>query len=105
MHIVHGNTDSTALSVVGVFFDQKVGGTTESEFLKGIINAQNNTNTTNKAWWVPSAVEIESFLGTLNMTKLLNYEGSLTTPSCGEIVEWNVIVDPQPISSSQLSFF
>jgi carbonic anhydrase len=50
-------------------------------------------------------VEIETFLGTLNMTKLLNYEGSLTTPGCNEIVEWNVIVDPQPISTAQLQFF
>lgn len=39
MHIVHANSDSSALSVVGVFFDMKVGGTTESEFLKGLITA------------------------------------------------------------------
>lgn len=80
LHIVHTNQDSSDLSVVGIFFDQKVGGTTESEFLKGIITAQNNTNTTNRATWIPSSVEIEAMLATLNKTRLLHYEGSLTTP-------------------------
>jgi carbonic anhydrase len=50
-------------------------------------------------------VELETLLKSLNTTKIFNYEGSLTTPTCSEIVEWNVIVDPQPITSSQLNFF
>lgn len=105
MHIVHKNDDASALSVVAVYFDTKVGGSTPSAFLNGLITAQNNTNTTNKIEWIPSSVELETLLNSLNMTKLLNYEGSLTTPSCNEIVEWNVIVDPQPISAAQLQFF
>ena len=106
MHIVHKTSDGTAASVLAVYFDTKVGGNVTNNFLQGLIyTAGNTTNTSAVLEWAPSAVELQTLLNNLNMTKLLNYEGSLTTPTCSEIVEWNVVVDPQPISTAQLAFF
>jgi carbonic anhydrase len=36
MHIVNKNREGTAATVVAVYFDTKVGGATENEFLKGL---------------------------------------------------------------------
>lgn len=105
LHIVHTAKNNTELSVIGIFFDQKVGGNGENEFLQKIITAQDGANTTAVRDWVPSAVDINNLLSKLDKSKLVHYEGSLTTPPCAEIVEWNVFIDPQPISTAQLQFF
>ena len=34
---------------------------------------------------------------------IMNYDGGLTTPSCDEIVEWNLATTPFSISSTQMS--
>ena len=36
-------------------------------------------------------------------TCIMNYDGSLTTPTCDEIVEWNLATTPISISSSQMT--
>ena len=105
LHIVHAKNNNTELSVLGIFFDTKTGGATENEFLQKMITAQNGTNTSTVNTWTPSAVDLQGLVSKLDLSKLVHYEGSLTTPGCAEIVEWNVLVDPQPISAAQLQFF
>ncbi len=36
---------------------------------------------------------------------LFRYEGSLTTPPCAETVEWNVYLDPVPVSQADIDAF
>ena len=35
------------------------------------------------------------------MNKIFTYDGSLTTPTCDEIINWVVVHDPQPLSQAQ----
>ena len=103
---MHNNSDGSALSVVAVYFDVVAGGSTDNSFIQDIITPNASTTIVNgKITWIPTGIEVEGLLNKLDGTKILNYMGSLTTPTCSEIVEWNVINDPQPISPAQLNFF
>ena len=51
-----------------------------------------------KSSWVATDVNLRKLVDGLNLDKVYNYEGSLTTPPCAEKVEWVVIHDPQSIS-------
>lgn len=42
MQIVNSNPSLTEMAAISVFFDTKVGGTTESLFLKGLLTAKDN---------------------------------------------------------------
>jgi len=37
----------------------------------------------------------------VSTNKIYNYQGSLTTPPCDEIVNWIILDDPQPMSKAQ----
>eukprot|EP01061_Rhynchopus_euleeides_P012188 TRINITY_DN21800_c4_g2_i1.p2 TRINITY_DN21800_c4_g2~~TRINITY_DN21800_c4_g2_i1.p2 ORF type:complete len:465 (+),score=135.44 TRINITY_DN21800_c4_g2_i1:124-1395(+) len=41
----------------------------------------------------------------LDGVSYIRYEGSLTTPNCSEVVQWNVVTKVQPISQAQLGAF
>ncbi|GMF53418.1 unnamed protein product [Phytophthora fragariaefolia] len=100
IHFVHKDADTGTILVTGVFlaaepnaepnpfinslwedlvsgdeeFDMEDGGTNYAELLNGLI-AKNH---------------------------LFNYNGSLTTPPCSEVVDWWVLNNPVPISYDQL---
>lgn len=103
---MNNNSDGSALSVVAVYFDTLAGGSADNSFIQDLITTNTSTTIVNgKITWLPKGIEVEDLLNKLDGTKILNYMGSLTTPTCAEIVEWNVINDPQPISPAQLNFF
>lgn len=39
-----------------------------------------------------------------NTNQFFRYQGSLTTPTCNEVVVWTVFTTPIPISSRQVSY-
>jgi len=47
---------------------------------------------------------ISSFL-TGDLSSFYRYNGSLTTPSCNEIVQWTLVKDPVPVSIDQMDAF
>ena len=51
---------------------------------------------------VISSLDLKGLVEGLDMNKIFTYDGSLTTPTCDEIINWVVVNDPQPISQAQL---
>ncbi len=84
--------------MIVIFFDTKIKGGIENEFIKNLFTTPSNETLINKETWQPIGVHLEELLLKLDRTKLFHYEGSLTVPPCTENVEWNIIDDPQPIS-------
>ena len=52
-----------------------------------------------------SAPEFNTWINSLNTGNFYNYEGSLTTPNCNEIVNWVIVQEPQLASEEQLAAF
>jgi carbonic anhydrase len=105
LHIVHINNGS--LSVLGIFFDRVAGGNTANWWINEFIGDANKLNTTagQTTGWTAPNLDMTKLVRSLDTRKVYHYEGSLTTPTCDEIVEWLVVHDVQSISDQQLQFF
>jgi len=114
MHLVHfkaslptimdaleeGAADS--LAVLGIFFEvsetPNKGLADLVTSFKEVSKAGNETTTT--------LFPISNFWSDVgDLTSFYRYEGSLTTPSCNEIVQWTVLRNPVKISQDQLDMF
>ncbi len=95
MHLVHKDLSQEGkLAVIAIFFDTNVGGDSENHLIEELkVNEARETKT------FFDTSNLRSFLNTVDTDKIYNYQGSLTTPPCSEIVNWIIIDDPQPISS------
>lgn len=107
MHIVHGTYDATGnlegLLVVGIFFS--IDGDTNNDFLETIRWEEAPTDkTTGVGTPIGNDVDLNYFSGILD-GEFWRYKGSLTTPSCDEIVEWHVMKTPSTMSQSQYDYF
>lgn len=106
MHIVHGARDADgnldALLVVGILFNID---DSDNEFLESIRwEDAPTTETTALGTSIPDDVDLNFFADILN-GEFWRYKGSLTTPSCDEIVEWHVMKTPSTMSQSQFDYF
>jgi len=92
-----------ALTVLGVFFELSP---TDNPALEPIILALGGVRSAEAKGHV-SHLALAKFLevsSTANVD-VVQYDGSLTTPGCDEVVLWNVFRRPQPISQAQLAAF
>lgn len=107
MHIVHATYnaagDVEGLLVVGIFFT--VDGDNDSEFLETIRwEHAPTTETFGSGTMIPDDVDLNFFSNILD-GEFWRYKGSLTTPTCAEIVEWHVMKTPSIMSQSQYDYF
>ena len=106
MHIVH-TLKSDFLDTLGTSLRNKA--------VVGIVFKVDDTSTLATFFndWSPSYADDSTKTFDFNMKKTMNglfdgkgtyyaYEGSLTTPTCDEVVNWYVFPDPLPITSVQL---
>ena len=90
MHIVHQDTDG-GLAVLGIFFDQGMGGTDANSFIAAMQGDE--------------GVNVMDMIEGLDTSAYWSYPGSLTTPPCSEGVKWTVLKDVQSIDDEQLAYF
>ncbi|MCI4384032.1 hypothetical protein PGIGA_G00033660 [Pangasianodon gigas] len=96
--------DSTAYAVLGFFIEATNGsGTPESwkkltSFLSEIPNKGDSLD-------IMHELTVDSLLEGVDRTKYYRYLGSLTTPSCDEIVVWTVFKDPIKVSKDLIDLF
>merc|ERR1740137_148741 len=92
-----------SLAVLGVFFSVQLGGRGHLPSLDTVTAAMENITTAN------TEIEVTPFpisdLLPADLSHFYRYNGSLTTPSCNEIVQWTVLKQPVQISPSQLRPF
>ncbi|KAF7995028.1 hypothetical protein HCN44_004500 [Aphidius gifuensis] len=113
LHLVHYNKKynnfTTALkhensiSVVAVLFEKSE---VDNKHLQPIIDAAKQVSN----WELKSKIDIDvqgTVLPTLfipaDRTMYYRYDGSLTTPTCQEIVTWFIMTEKLPVSVSQVS--
>jgi carbonic anhydrase len=92
MHLVH-ESDSGTIAVVGVFFSAGADNKELQTVLDSVDSGQNTT------------VDISALLPAANSRSAWFYYGSLTTPSCDQVVNWFVMKQPITASSVQISAF
>ncbi|CAH0484611.1 unnamed protein product [Peronospora farinosa] len=97
IHFVHTDSDSSALLVVGIFLKIDL---TSDEWLSPLLDALEKVNSSMHSNAV--LVNLESYSALVMKASsrgvIYNYPGSLTTPSCGETVDWWVVQNPISIS-------
>jgi len=105
-HLVHACEDTGRNAVVGVLMDQ-TGGKGNSAFGTALTHAPYDKKTKS---YVKGEVEIEGV--TVNPSELLpsdtsyyRYDGSLTTPGCGEVADWYVLTNQGNVSKKQVKTF
>ncbi|WAR27300.1 CAHZ-like protein, partial [Mya arenaria] len=119
VHIVHYKTSygslasavsqSDGLAVVGFFYKIDADDNANySTLISALSDVQYKSDTTynvsmNVRDLTNSELPIDGMTGT-NLT-YFRYQGSLTTPSCSEVVTWTVMLDTIKISSTQLANF
>ncbi|XP_052784274.1 uncharacterized protein LOC128220062 [Mya arenaria] len=119
LHIVHYKTSygslasavsqSDGLAVVGFFYEIDANDNANYATLISALSTVQYKSATkyniamNVRDLTNSELPIDGMTGT-NLT-YFRYQGSLTTPSCSEVVTWTVMLDPIKISSTQLANF
>jgi len=112
MHLVHykanhpsildalteGAPDS--LAVLGIFF--QISDTPNKGLEDLLMNVKDVTKAGTRIDITPFPIS-RFWEGKGNLSKFYRYEGSLTTPSCNEIVQWTVLKTPVSVSQDQLN--
>lgn len=100
--ILNAMTNTRGLAVVGAFFEI----TDEpNPLLQPLVDALKRVRGKSQRTNVTELVDFKSLIGEYRLGRYYRYDGSLTTPPCFESVLWTVLVDPIPISLSQLHAF
>jgi len=110
MHLVHfksalGNLTGAleegapdSLAVLGILFQVGSANPGLEQLLPRLPEMRNNSKITDAP-----LVSLTSLLDTADLTSFYRYSGSLTTPTCNEIVQWTVVESPISVSREQLA--
>ncbi|KAL4460972.1 hypothetical protein ABPG74_016444 [Tetrahymena malaccensis] len=105
LHIVTQNVIKTPkkLAVFGIFLQETENEAEETQLFKKYQFAGETVNDLSPQF----ELDFSSMLNLVfsNQNKLYIYQGSLTTPTCDEIVNWHVIKKPVKISKNTLDKF
>ncbi|XP_035696484.1 carbonic anhydrase 7-like [Branchiostoma floridae] len=111
LHIVHYSSaygslgdalasgSDTALAVLGFFLESS---SSDNAALAPIISNIQNVNDSGDSYQFTTEFSLDSILPS-SKTNFFRYSGSLTTPTCDEVVVWTVFQETIKISQSQLN--
>lgn len=111
LHMVHFKADyetigeaikqKDGLAVLGVMLEVSE---TDNPALTPLATALLNVTDANMVSEVAANYPLRAFLPS-NLEKFYRYQGSLTTPTCNEVVTWTLFANAIPISEKQLRNF
>ncbi|KAG7325503.1 hypothetical protein KOW79_011819 [Hemibagrus wyckioides] len=113
MHIVNLRTDlnataaannSKGYAVLG-FFIEATNESGKPESWKNLTSFLANITNGGDSLDIMNQLTVDSLIQGVNLTNYYRYQGSLTTPSCNEIVVWTVFKDPIKVSKDLISLF
>lgn len=96
-HLVHKDTITNNLLVVGIFFETGNSNLFLEDFIEDLPDEKDEHFSS------AQLINVNDLLP--SMTDYYTYIGSLTTPPCSEVVTWIVLKNPVDISTSQLQSF
>lgn len=104
LHFVHYSKDGTTISsdslaVLSISFVESEDDAPNEWLANFVSNGAVKLNTS------ISYTGFNAWINGLNTGNFYNYMGSLTTPTCGEIVNWVVVQEAQPASKAQIAAF
>jgi len=107
MHLVHlsrtiDRYKQGGLAVAGFFFQIS---SDDNPAIEPIIERIGKIKKAKKGTRLRSTFNLESLIEPSLSGPYYSYEGSLTTPGCDEVVEWNLFKKPLDISEEQLAKF
>jgi len=112
MHLVHYKADKPAISdaieegapdslaVLGVFFQVS---DIPNKGMEDLLTSLKEVKTAGTKVNVTPFPLSRFWVGEGDLSRFYRYEGSLTTPSCNEIVQWTVLKTPVSVSQDQLN--
>jgi len=111
MHMVHYKAEygdiknaigkSDGLAVLGIMFEISQ---TDNPAFTPLVNALRGVQTAGMVVEVQAQYPLSAFLPR-NLVSFYRYDGSLTTPTCNEVVTWTVFDQAVPISEAQMEVF
>lgn len=69
------------------------------------VNLTSHLTDSKDAVNLTDAISISDLIGDVDLTKFYRYKGSLTTPSCNEVVVWTVFAEPVHVHADLLDLF
>ena len=101
LHLVFSNNgDAKQLMVLGILFDIS----DEAQDIP-FLTSLNLTGILEEKQKIITDVPLKDFINSTVNDNLYNYQGSLTSPTCDEVVEWMILKNPVKISQKQLDNF
>ncbi|XP_040296015.1 uncharacterized protein LOC121007839 [Bufo bufo] len=112
MHVVHtkggiqlseAKLDPSGIAVLGFFIDvMDSANTSQLAVLSDLLGEVSTPGTTLQ---LNSSLSLTDLLGNVNLTMYYRYKGSLTTPTCNEVVLWTIFTDPITVPSKVVKAF
>jgi len=113
MHLVHFKSSHAtivdalkegahdSLAVLGIFFEETEERNPAIDMILPYMSKMKNAHDQVEI----NAFPISSLLWMTDLSTFYRYNGSLTTPSCNEIVQWTVVQSPVPVCKDQMEAF
>ncbi|XP_029383233.1 carbonic anhydrase XVb [Echeneis naucrates] len=104
-NITQALADPTGLAALGFFIEVMPDATAQPESWKNLTNYLTSISNKDEAVSLVPAFSLDDLLHGVDRTKYYRYYGSLTTPTCDEVIIWTVFKEPIKVSKDLIDLF